>query len=291
MTLLCRVNEMQKRAAFFLAELAACILVLIVPGTAARAQGPLTDLKTQVGFDQHPNAQIPLDLVFHDDKGQDVRLGDYFGNKPAILTLNYFNCPNLCTLELDQLAEALAQVPFDLGNQYDVITVSFDPRDTTALALAEKWEAIRHYARPGLGDGWHVLTGDASAIRQLTQAVGFRYAHDAQTDEFAHPLGVIFLTPQGKIYRYLYGEQFSPTDLRLTLVAASQNKIGTVIDQVLLVCYHYDPAQGKYSTLVIQLSQVAGIATVLVLGVTLARWWRQDLKRDAEYLKNESKKD
>lgn len=282
---------MQKRAAFFLAELAACILVLIVPGTAARAQGPLTDLKTQVGFDQHPNAQIPLDLVFHDDKGQDVRLGDYFGNKPAILTLNYFNCPNLCTLELDQLAEALAQVPFDLGNQYDVITVSFDPRDTTALALAEKWEAIRHYARPGLGDGWHVLTGDASAIRQLTQAVGFRYAHDAQTDEFAHPLGVIFLTPQGKIYRYLYGEQFSPTDLRLTLVAASQNKIGTVIDQVLLVCYHYDPAQGKYSTLVIQLSQVAGIATVLVLGVTLARWWRQDLKRDAEYLKNESKKD
>lgn len=282
---------MQKRAAFFLAELAACILVLIVPGTAARAQGPLTDLKTQVGFDQHPNAQIPLDLVFHDDKGQDVRLGDYFGNKPAILTLNYFNCPNLCTLELDQLAEALAQIPFDLGNQYDVITVSFDPRDTTALALAEKWEAIRHYARPGLGDGWHVLTGDASAIRQLTQAVGFRYAHDAQTDEFAHPLGVIFLTPQGKIYRYLYGEQFSPTDLRLTLVAASQNKIGTVIDQVLLVCYHYDPAQGKYSTLVIQLSQVAGIATVLVLGVTLARWWRQDLKRDAEYLKNESKKD
>ncbi len=291
MTLLCRVNEMQKRAAFFLAELAACILVLIVPGTAARAQGPLTDLKTQVGFDQHPNAQIPLDLVFHDDKGQDVRLGDYFGNKPAILTLNYFNCPNLCTLELDQLAEALAQVPFDLGNQYDVITVSFDPRDTTALALAEKWEAIRHYARPGLGDGWHVLTGDASAIRQLTQAVGFRYAHDAQTDEFAHPLGVIFLTPQGKIYRYLYGEQFNPTDLRLSLVAASQNKIGTVIDQVLLVCYHYDPAQGKYSTLVIQMSQVAGIATVLVLGVTLARWWRQDLKRDAEYLKNESKKD
>ncbi len=282
---------MLPRAAILLAAVSACLLALALSANIARAQEPVTDLKTQVGFDQHPNAQIRADLTFQDDKGQTVRLGDYFGNKPIILTLNYYNCPNLCTFEFDQLGEALAGVSFNLGDAYDVVTVSIDPRDTTALAQSKKWEAIRHYARPGLGDGWHFLTGDAAAIQALTQTVGFRYAYNAQTDEFAHPVGLVFLTPQGKIYRYLYGDEFDPTAIRLALVEASQNKLGSIVDQMLLVCYHYDPSQGRYSPLVIQASQAAGIATVLIFGGVLARWWRRDLRRDAEYLKNESHKE
>lgn len=275
-----------------LAAFGACLfLALLAVAVPAHAQEPVGDLTKQVGFDQHPNAQVPLDLVFRDDKGQTVKLRDYFGAQPVILTLNYFHCPNLCSLALDQLSEALAGVPFHLGNDYQVVTVSIDPREGTDLAESKKWEAVRHYAHPGLGDGWHFLTGDAASIQALAEAVGFRYAYDAQTDEFAHPIGALFLTPQGKIYRYIYGYSYDSTALRLALVEASQNKIGTVIEQLLLICYHYDPAQGKYSNFIIQLSQGAGIAMVLILGVILARWWRRDLKQDAEYLRHESQKD
>jgi protein SCO1 len=267
-----------------------CVLAPFV-AEPVHAQEPLTDVKGQVGFDQHPNAQVPGDLVFRDDKGQVVQLGDYLSDKPVILTLNYFNCPNLCTFEIDQLGEALAKISWNLGQEYQVVTVSFDPRDGTDLAQSRKWEAIRHYARPGLGDGWHFLTGDASAVASLTQAIGFRYAYNAETDEFAHPIGLFILTPQGRLYRYLYGDDFDPTAIRLGLVEASQNKLGTVIDQMLLVCYHYDPTLGKYSSAVLQISQIAGVATILVMGGILTRWWRHDLRQDAEYLKHEAQKD
>lgn len=279
-----RTTRVRSLAALFAMT---CFAVALSIAQPASAQGPLTDLKKQVAFEQHPNAQIPLDLVFRDDKGEMVKLGDYFGSKPVILTLNYYHCPNLCSFELDQLGEALATVPFDLGNQYDVVTVSIDPREGTDLAAEKKWEAIRHYARPGLGDGWHFVTGDAAAIQALAQSVGFRYAYDPRTDEFAHPIGLVVLTPQGKIYRYIYGDDFDPTSIRLSLVEASQNKIGSILDQALLICYHYDPSQGTYSSLIITITQAAGIATVLLFGGILVRWWRRDLKRDAGYLRDE----
>ncbi len=258
------------------------VLVFLSAGLPASAQGPITDVNTDVRFEQHPGAQVPADLSFYDETGKRVQLGDYIGRSPIILTLNYFSCPNECSFELDQLTGALADIPFNLGDEYAVITVSIDPRDTPDLAAEKKWEHVRNYARPGRGEAWHFLTGSEQAIEQLARTVGFRYEYNAPTDEYAHPLGLVFLTPEGKIARYVYGTDYDPRDVRLALVEASQDKIATPIDQLMLICYHYDPANGRYSTFVLDFTRAAGVATILAMGVFLGWMWRQDLKRDAQ---------
>ena len=258
-----------------------CLLVYLLIVSPVHAQGPLTDVKTDVAFDQNLDAQVPLDLVFRDEDGQTVKLGDYFGNRPVILTLNYFHCPNLCLFELDQLTGALTDLSFNLGDEYAVVSVSIDPRETPQLAAEAKWQYVRKYARPNRGAGWHFLTGDEAAIEALTRTVGFHYAYDAATDEYAHPTGLIILTPQGKIARYLYGVDYVSRDLRLALVEASQNQIGSAVDQILLLCYRYDAANGKYSSLVLSLARWTGAATVVVMGVFLGWLWRRDLKQKA----------
>lgn len=239
------------------------------------AQQPSPDLLSEITFEQKLNEQVPLDLMFQDETGQSVQLGDYFGERPVILTLNYYNCPMLCPLVLEELATSLAKIPFTMGDQFNVVTVSIDPRDTPDLAAAAKQRYLRRYGRPD-AEGWHFLTGEEVAIQRLAQVVGFRYAYDAQSDQYAHPAGIIVLTPQGRISRYFYGLDYSPTDLRLSLVEASANKIGSLVDQVLLRCYHYDPITGKYTLAVMNVLRVAGVTTVLILGTVLVVMLRRE---------------
>jgi protein SCO1/2 len=252
-------------------------LIALLGAVSARAQPPPPDDPlNQVGFDQRLNEQIPLDLVFRDETGELVRLGGYFVTKPVILTLNYYECPNLCTLVLTQLVETMRKLPFDVGNQFEVITVSIDPRETPAIASAKKATYIERYGRPDAADGWHFLTGEQAAIEQLAQAIGVRYAYDARQDQYAHPSGITVLTPQGKISRYFYGIAYSPTDLRLGLVDASAGKIGSPVDQLLLRCYRYDPVTGRYTVAIMSIVRVVGIATILILGVFVLAMVRRE---------------
>lgn len=247
--------------------------------SSVSAQGPVSDPQKEVSFEQHMGAVLPLDLLFRNEQGQSVTLRDYVHAKPIILTLNYFHCPNLCSVELNELTETLADLSFNLGDEYEVVSVSIDPRETPELAADTKWRYVRRYARPGKGEGWHFLTGTQPEIASLAQAVGFHYAYDPKSDEFAHPIGLIVLTPEGRIARYLYGLGYDPRDLRLALVEASQNKIGSLIDQILLICFHYDPANGKYSSIALTAARWSGVATVIVLAVLLGWLWRDDIRK------------
>lgn len=219
-----------------------------------------------VGIEQHLNEQLPLDLPFKDETGKNVKLGDYFGKRPVILSLVYYRCPMLCGQLLQGLESALRVVDFNPGKEFDVITVSFDPTDTPAEATAKKAEIMARYKRPGSEAGWHFLTGPQESIAALTKAVGFQYQYDNRTQQFAHATAIAVVTPQGKLAQYYYGIDFPPKDLRLAIIQASQDHIGTVVDQVLLYCYHYDPDAGRYSALIFRVLQVAGGITILVLG-------------------------
>ena len=258
-----------------------CVLSLMMAGILpARAQGSTPDdLLNQVGFDQRLDAQVPLDLPFRDEAGKAVHLGDYFGARPVILTLNYFECPNLCTLVLSGLGDGLRSIALRMGQEFEVVSVSIDPREQPDLAAAKKAAYLERYGRPGDAAGWHFLTGEQGPIAQLAQAVGFRYAYDAQQNQFAHPAGIMILTPQGKIARYFYGIEFAPRDLRLGLVEASAGQIGTPIDQVLLRCYHYDPVAGKYTLAIENVIRLASVITVLVIGSTLFALFRRERRR------------
>ena len=209
-----------------------------------------------VGIEQHLDAQVPLDLTFRDETGKTVKLGDYFGRKPIILDLAYYNCTMLCGEVLLGLTGAMKMVSFNAGDQYDVVIVSFDPKDTPELAAAKKNEYVQRYGRPGAERGWHFLTGQPDAINALTKAVGFQYQYDPRINQYAHATAIMVLTPQGKISRYFYGVDFPPKDLRLGLVEASQKKIGNPVDAILLYCYHYDPATGKYGAIVSNILQL-----------------------------------
>jgi len=221
---------------------------------------------TNVGIEQHLDAQVPADLAFVDDEGRPVKLGDYFGKKPLILNLVYFNCPMLCGETLAGMTAAMKMVKFDLGNQFDVVTVSFNPQETPQLAAEKKKDYVRRYGRPGAAAGWHFLTGSPDSINALTKAVGFQYQYDASKNQYAHATAIMVLTPQGHISRYFYGVEFPPKDLRMGLVEASAGKIGNAVDQVLLYCYHYDPAVGKYGAVVSNMLKLGGALTILVIG-------------------------
>jgi protein SCO1/2 len=227
-----------------------------------------------VGIEQHLNTQIPPGLIFRDDTGQTVRLGDYFGHKPLILNLVYYNCSMLCGEALAGLASAMRLIKFDVGNEFDVVTVSFDPRETPDVAAVKKKDFVGRYGRAGAATGWHFLTGPPDSVNALTKAVGFQYQYDPKINQFAHATAIMVLTPQGRISRYFYGVEFPPKDLRMGLVEASQGKIGNAVDAVLLYCYHYDPETGKYGAIVGNILRLAAAATILILGIFLFIMWR-----------------
>ncbi|MDZ7360585.1 MAG: SCO family protein [candidate division KSB1 bacterium] len=233
-----------------------------------------------VGIDQKLGAQLPLELTFRDENGQETPLRKYFHEKPVILAFVYYECPMLCTQVLNGLLETLKTLSFDAGKQFDVLVVSFDPSETSKLAAEKKAGYLQQYGRPGAESGWHFLTGDSAAIRRLTEAAGFRYQYDPVTDQFAHASGVIVITPQGKIARYFYGIEYAGRDLRLALVEASENKIGSPVDVLLLYCFHYDPQTGKYGLVIMNVLRVAGIATVLALGTFMIVMFRRDRREN-----------
>jgi protein SCO1 len=245
----------------------------LLPGLASAQMGaapppaPATPgVLQQIGFDQHLGGSVPLDLTFADETGREVRLADYFGKKPVVLSLVYYDCPMLCTLSLNGLAGALEVLSFVPGQEFEVLTVSFDPRETPALAAAKKKAYLARYRRPGAQAGWHFLTGNAESIAALTRAVGFRYVWDEPTRQFAHPAGVVVLTPEAKISHYLFGVEYAPKDLRLALVSAAGGRIGNAADQVLLLCYRYDPQSGRYSASILNVVRILGVLTLVGLG-------------------------
>ena len=248
------------------------VLVLAVPEVVVAHELSPDQLRT-VTFEQRLGNAVPLDLRFVDEQGQSVTLGDYFGTRPVLLTLNYFHCQNLCPLELDGLMSGLNGVAFTPGNEFTMLTVSIDPREGPSDAFDTKARALRGYDRPRAGGGWHVLTGDQDAIDQLTSAVGFHYIYDAQEDEYAHPLGAVVLTPDARVSRYLYGLDFSANDLRLSLVDAASGTIGTLLDRALLVCYHYDPLTGRYTPLALDALHWGGAVGALALAGLLGWLW------------------
>ena len=232
-----------------------------------------------VGIDQRLNQQVPLNLTFHDEAGRDVPLATFFqSGKPVILALVYYRCPMLCTQILTGLESSLKAVSFNPGQDFEVVSVSFDPKDTPEIAASKKQMYLRRYGRPNTANGWHFLTGEETSIRALTDAVGFHYKYDPSTDQFAHASGVMVLTGDGHISKYFYGVEYAPRDLRLGLVEASQDKIGTPVDAILLFCYHYDPATGKYGAVAINLLRVAGAGFVLICSTFLVFAFRRDFR-------------
>jgi protein SCO1/2 len=256
-----------------------CLFAFFGAAPVRADHGGPDELLDTAAFDQKLNAQVPLDLAFRDETGSAVQLSDYIGTKPTILVLAYYECPNLCGLLLNDLADKLRALSLSVGKQFEIVTVSIDPRETPTLAAAKKESFIQRYARPGAADGWHFLTGEEASIQRLAAAVGFQYAYDAEQDQYAHPSGLMILTPEGKIARYFYTLQYSLTDLRLGLVEASANKIGSPIDKVLLRCYRYDPVTGKYTVAIMNVMRLAGLTTTLALGALIVVMFRRDRRR------------
>ncbi len=251
-------------------------ILLLVAAVPAWAGPSLPPVLRSVGFDQRLDGQVPLDLPFRDEAGGAVRLGDYFDTKPVILVLAYFKCPMLCTEVLNGLVRTMLDLPLDLGKDFRIVTVSFDPRETPELAAAKKKTYLERYGHRGAEDGWHFLTGEEASIKRLTEAVGFRYTYDPRTDKFAHASGILVLTPTGRISRYFYDIRYSPRDLRLGLVEASAGRIGSRVDQILLYCFHYDPVEGKYGPTIMTFVRLGGVLTLLAVGLFLAVLWRRE---------------
>jgi protein SCO1/2 len=239
------------------------------PETGSVSTGLPAVLKT-VGIEQRLNEQVPLDAVFKDEHGQQVRLGEVAKGKPVVLALVYYSCPMLCNQILNGVLGSLRQVSFNAGEQFEVIAISFDSRETPELATTKKQTYVKAYNRPGADAGWHFLTGDDANIKRVTEAAGFHYKWDEKTNQFAHASGIMLLTPEGKLARYFYGIEYPPRDVRIGLVEASENKIGSPVDTLMLYCYHYVPATGKYGAVVMNIMKVAGVITVaLIVGMLL----------------------
>ena len=237
---------------------------LVLAALPAAAENP-RELIRQAGVEQRLGETVPLDLAFTDAQGRQVRLGDYFGNNPVIITPVYYECPMLCTLILNGLVKTLKVMEFAPGKEFEIVTFSFDPAEGTELARKKKELYVHNLGKEGAADGWHFLTGSPESVQALTQALGFRAAYDSNRKEYAHAASIMVLTPEGKISHYFYGIDFSARDLRLALVEAARKKIGTVVDQFLLLCYHYDPSTGKYGFAVMNALKIGGFITVAAL--------------------------
>ena len=259
----------------FSAALSIAALALLASPIFAQQPGPPPILR-EVTIAQRLNEPIPPEIIFRDENGKVVRLGDYFGTKPIVLSLVYFDCPALCTEVLNGELRTMKAITLNLGKDFDAITVSFEPKDTPELAKAKRDVYAGQYGRPGARENWHFLTGDQPSIDALTQAVGFHYAYDSASRQYAHAAAILVLTPHGRIARYFYGVQYPGRDVRLGLVEASEGKIGTPTDHALLYCYQYDPATGKYGLMVMNVVRAAGVLTVLVLGIFMFVMFRRE---------------
>jgi protein SCO1/2 len=278
--------------AFCLLPFAFCLPEGQVPAQGWESGGPPKPTPTASGrpklledvrIEQKLDQQVPLDLLFRDEAGNPVKLGDYFGQRPVVLSLVYYSCPQLCNQVLNGLTSSLSTLrDFSIGKEYTVLTVSFDPREKPELAAKKKATYIDWYKREGAAEGWHFLTGDQEQIDRLTEAVGFRYNWDPASKQFVHASGVMLLTPQGKLSRYFYGIEYSAKDLRLGLVEASNGKIGSPVDQILLYCFHYDPTQGKYGFVVMNLIRFGGAITLAGIVALLFIMRRKNAQRRRE---------
>jgi protein SCO1/2 len=253
------------------------------PGmTSATVPAPLRE----IGFDQNLGQFVPLDTELRDEVGRTVMLGDYFGKRPVVMLFAYYDCPMLCTMVINGLASALDVLSLVPGRDFEIVTVSFDPLDTAATATAKKTGYIGRYEQPGAAAAWHFLTGDQPSIDRLTRAAGFRYVWDKETKQFAHPTGVIVLTPDGRLARYLFGIEYAPRGLRYAIVEASNGNVGSAVDSLLLYCFHYDPMTGQYGVAIIRVIRLAAGATVLSLVtfiITMARRDRRDTQRQRSW--------
>lgn len=276
----------QAKSRFVLFAIAA-VLLAIQP---AAAQVKSTELVKNVGLDQKLGAQLPLDLEFVNESGETVKLGDYFGKgKPVILNLVYFRCPMLCTQVLNGTLRSSQGLKFTIGDEYEIVSVSIDPTDTPEMAAAKKETYVKSYRRPGAEKGWHFLTGKQEAITKLADTVGYRYHYDEKSNQYAHASGIIIVTPQGQVSRYLYGIEYHPSDLRLCLVESSENRIGSPVDAFLLMCYHYDPETGKYGLIIHNILRLMGIITLVLMGGFLGVMWRNERRRSAAVAKAQGK--
>jgi protein SCO1 len=257
-------------------RLAAALVAVVLSAPAiARAQGmgmpappemnPVSKkpaILDKVGIDQKIGQQLPLDAVFRDETGRDVKLGEYFGSHPVVMALAYYECPMLCTQVINGMTGALKTLSFDAGKDFDVVVISINPHERPALAAAKKAVYLKQYGRPQTAAGWHFLTGDEPSIKRVAAAIGFRYAYDDQIGQYAHGAAIYVATAQGIVARYFLGVEIPPTHLRYALVEASNNRLGTIADQVLLFCYHYDPATGKYGVMILRAVRIGGVLTV-----------------------------
>ncbi len=262
-------------------------IVLIASPVTLLAQGLTSNERPgdldEVGIEQKLEAQVPLELEFVDASGERVALRELVNDKPVVLSLVYYECPMLCTMILNGLLKALNVMEFDVGDEFEVITVSFDPKETPAIAAAKKASYIAQYAREGAERGWYFLTGEESNIRRLADAVGFNYKFDEQRDQYVHASGIMVLTPEGKVSRYAYGIEYSPRDLKLSLMEAADRKIGSPVDQFLLYCYHYDPTTGKYGVAIMNVIRVVGGLTVALLVAFIFISLRRDRRKKSGF--------
>ena len=259
-----------------------CYWIMILSAdlaVSAPAQPAISTVYQDVKIDQNLNGQIPLDLKFRDEKGDTVKLADYFGSRPVVLSLVYYNCPMLCTEVLNGMVQGFKGLPFTPGREFNVVTVSIDPRETPDIAAQKKDSYLRSLGRPGAGSGWHFLTGDETSIRRLADAVGFHYLYDPNSGQFAHATGIMVATPEGRLSRYLLGLEYSPEDLRFSLMEASRNRIGTIIDRLVMLCYHYDPMTGKYGLVIVNVFRIGGAVTVVLLGWAILLMLRRERRK------------
>lgn len=234
----------------------------------------------KVGVEEHLDARLPLELEFIDEAGRTVRLGDYFdGARPVILTLNYYRCPMLCGLQLNGVVAGMEEMDWTPGVEFEMVTVSIDPLETPELAQAKKENYLKRYQRPAAARGWHFLTGRQDNIERLAETVGFGYTYDVASGQYAHAAAIFVITPDGRVARYLYGIEYPPKSLKLALMEASEGKIGSAFDQLIMYCYHYDPASRRYAPVAMNIMRVGGGATALLLGVTLGTWWLRESRR------------
>ncbi len=269
-----------------LTRLLVLTLLVIAPAWAQMATPtPPPNVMSEVGIDQRLNEQIPLDLPFRDEQGRVVRLSEFFGSKPVIVSLVYYQCPMLCTQVLNGMVETFRTLNFVAGKEFEIVTVSIDPAEGPDLAREKKDQYVEEYGRDGVARGWHFLTGDQTSISRLAQAVGFRYVYDPRSKQFAHAAGIMVATPSGKLARYLYGIEYGARDLRFALMEAAHNRIGSPVDKILLLCYHYDPTTGKYGLLVSNLLKAGGILSVVILGSYMFVNFRRDRRNSLNAMK------
>lgn len=286
-------------------HLALCILVVVAVNFGQRIEhynSPLYSSKpydpsqitdtglpkalNEVGIQQKLNEQIPLDIEFKNEEEKTVKLGEYFGKRPVVLALVYYECPMLCSEVLNGLTGSIKALNFTAGKEFDVVAISFDARenDKPGLAKNKKESYVKRYGREGTENGWHFLTGTQDSIDKITQAVGFKYTWDEKTQQFAHAGAIMILTPEGKLSKYLYGIDYAPKDVKLAILESSENKIGSPVDQLMLYCFHYDPATGKYGLAVMRVMRVAGLLTLFGLGTMIFVFWRRNKNKEKDVI-------